>query len=92
LLSNNKYSDVTVNFGDESLKLHKNILASSSDLFSELVKDKSTVDLDEKNSKIMKKYIEFLYTGAVDVAKDKEDELFDFLVVALKVKIFILKI
>jgi hypothetical protein len=82
LFNNEKYSDITIKIGDVSYKCHKNILASSSDYFYDLA-DKNEIIIKEEN-KNMKNYIEFLYTGAIDLAK--EDELYDFLNLIIKYK------
>ena len=48
LLTSGKYSDFTVKVGNETLKLHKNILASSSDYFKDNVNDSElTVDKND---------------------------------------------
>jgi hypothetical protein len=83
LFNNTKYSDITVKVGDETYKLHKNVLHSSSDFFSSNL-DGNELTVDESDKTNFKRYLEFLYTGALEVSN--EDYLFDFFLLALKYK------
>jgi len=83
LFNNSKYSDITVKVGDEHFKLHKSVLHSASDFFSNNL-DGNELTIDESDKTNFKRYLEFLYTGSLEVSN--EDFLFDFFILALKYK------
>jgi hypothetical protein len=95
ILKSNKYSDIIIKIIDENgnkeeIKSHKNILYTSSEYFKkEIEKEKDMIDIKEKDIKIFKEFLSFLYTGCFDI-KD-EQKTFLFLRLAVKVKHKVIK-
>jgi len=78
------FSDVEIVLNDKTIKLHKNILASGSEYFSNIFKEEVSSTSINEDDVLFNTYINFLYTGCLDVTN--EEKLFDFLLLALKYK------
>jgi hypothetical protein len=88
LFKEKKYCDMSIEINNgEKINLHKFVISNGSDYFLAVLKDNNEIKIDEKNEKLFKSYLNFLYLYTLNSDELKEEEYFEFLLMSLKVKI-----
>lgn len=83
LLDNKEHSDAVLTCGDSSFPVHKNILATRSDVFAAMfrhdMEEKNTgvVDIEDMDSSVLEQFVKYLYSGKVEeISVDKCIQLY----------------
>jgi hypothetical protein len=87
IFKSKQYTDCTLELqSGETMDLNKNILSVVSTVLKNNLKDEKKIKIEEKDEDLFKAYINFVYTGELDL---KEEKYFDFLLLAHQVFILL---
>ncbi|CRK99745.1 CLUMA_CG013076, isoform A [Clunio marinus] len=91
LWTTGRFSDITIVTDTEKFKVHKNILAIQSSVFTSIFEDKmkdrpsDEIQMKNINSDVVKIFLKFFYTDEVE--KEENSNLFEFFSLAAKFKV-----